>query len=61
MAALLFHNLCIVSILTVHSNHLGISIENLEFTDQSVCFKESRNTKFIRQKISQKICSWLLS
>ena len=59
MAAVLLHNLCI------HTNdpckRWKISVENLEFTDKSVCRKESRNTKFISQEISQKICDWLWS
>ena len=57
MAAVFFHNLCI------HTNdpRWKISIENLEFTDKSVCRKESRSTKFMSQEISQKICGLLWS
>ena len=60
MAAVVLHNLCI------HTNdpckpRWKISVENIEFTDKSVCRKESRNTKFISQEISQNICDWLWS
>ena len=58
MAAVFLHNLYI------YTNdpckpRWKISAENLEFTEKSVCRKESRNTKFINQDISQKIRDWL--
>ena len=48
MATVLLHNLCI------HTNdpckpRWKIDVENLEFTDKSVFYKESRNTKFVSQ------------
>ena len=48
MATVLLHNLCI------HTNdpckpRWKIGVENLEFTDKSVFYKESRNTKFVSQ------------